>query len=399
MQSYVQRQIDERQKVWHEAKALLDGASAESRDLSSEESATYDRLMGELDNRARVIEQFKQDMEREESRSEAIAGLEAQARPLEDSSVQTDADVLRALMSGERRSAKFESRNTLTKSSTGAPVPTSFYDKVVAILTYISPLMDAATKIRTASGEVLQIPATSSPGTALIKAEGAAIVEGDPVFTALSSNQLSSFKASQLLQVSRELISDSGLSGPDLLGFLAEQIGTSMGVLIDNKLTLGTGTVEPNGIVPAAGSGVTGGTYAPTADNLIDLVYSVNAAYRNRPAVAFLASTSAIQAIRKVKTTTNEYIFEPNYQVGQPDRLLGYPLYESTQMAAVGSAAKSVIFGDMSQFYIREVGAMELARSDDFAFSTDLVTLRATYRFDSRLIQTSAVKYFIGVAS
>jgi HK97 family phage major capsid protein len=282
----------------------------------------------------------------------------------------------------------------VTKSSTGAPVPTSFYDKVIAILTYISPLSNAGTKIRTASGETLQIPSTSSPGTALIKAEAAAIVEGDVVFNSLVS--MSSFKASQLLQVSSELISDNGLSGPDLLGFLAEQIGTSMGVLIDNKLTLGTGTVEPTGIVTSASSGVTGSTASPTADNLIDLVYSVNAAYRNRPAVAFLASTTAIQAIRKLKTTTNEYIFEPNYQVGQPDRLLGFPLLESTQMAAVAAGAKSVIFGDMSQFYIREVGAMELARSDDFAFSTGLVTLRATYRFDSRLIQTSAVKTFVG---
>ena len=398
MESYVQRQIDERQKVWHDAKALLDNASSEARDLSAEESATYDRLMEELDSRGRVIEQFQKDQAREEARNEAIAGFEAQARPIESASLEkTDVDVIRSLVSGEIRSAKFETRNTLTKSSTGAPVPTSFYDKVVAILTYISPLSGAGTKIRTASGETLQIPSTSSAGTALIKAEAATIVEGDPVFNSLVS--MSSFKASQLLQVSRELISDNGLSGPDLLGFLAEQIGTSMGVLIDNKLTLGTGTVEPTGIVTSASSGVTGSTFAPTADNLIDLVYSVNAAYRNRPGVAFLASTSAIQAIRKLKTTTNEYIFEPNYQVGQPDRLLGFPLLESTQMAAVGSAAKSVIFGDMSQFYIREVGAMELARSDDFAFATDLVSLRATYRFDSRLIQTSAVKFFIGLAA
>ena len=397
MQSYVQRQIDERQKVWHEAKAMLDAASSEERDLSAEESATYNRLMEELDSRARVIEQFQKDQEREEARNEAIAGFEAQARPLEVASTQkSDADIVRELLMGERRSVTFEKRDVLT-SSTGSPVPTSFYDKVVAILTYISPLVNAGTRIRTTGGETLQIPSTSVAGTALIKAEAAAITEGDPVFNALVS--MSAFKASQLLQVSREMLSDNGLSGPDLLGFLAEQIGTSMGVLIDNKLTLGTGTVEPTGIVTSAGSGVTGATYTPTGDNLIDLVYSVGAAYRARPACAFLASTSAIQAIRKLKDTTNQYLFEPSLQAGQPDRLLGYPLLESSQMAATGSAAKSVIFGDMSQFYVREVGGMELARSDDFAFSQDLVSLRATYRFDSRLIQTSAVKFFIGVAS
>ena len=169
MESYVQRQIDERQKVWHDAKALLDNASSEARDLSAEESATYDRLMEELDSRGRVIEQFQKDQAREEARNEAIAGFEAQARPIESASLEkTDVDVIRSLVSGEIRSAKFETRNTLTKSSTGAPVPTSFYDKVVAILTYISPLSGAGTKIRTASGETLQIPSTSSAGTALL---------------------------------------------------------------------------------------------------------------------------------------------------------------------------------------------------------------------------------------
>jgi HK97 family phage major capsid protein len=68
-------------------------------------------------------------------------------------------------------------------------------------------------------------------------------------------------------------------------------------------------------------------------------------------------------------------------------------------MASPATSAKSVIFGNLSSYFARTVGGIQLDRSDDFAFSSGLITFRSTLRVDGNLIQPSHVKYFIGAAS
>jgi HK97 family phage major capsid protein len=82
-----------------------------------------------------------------------------------------------------------------------------------------------------------------------------------------------------------------------------------------------------------------------------------------------------------------------------PDRILGVPLIENPAMAAIAASAKSVIYGHMPSYYVRTVGGIRLDRSDDFAFSSDLVTFRCTFRVDGDLPQTSHVKYLVGAAT
>jgi HK97 family phage major capsid protein len=158
----------------------------------------------------------------------------------------------------------------------------------------------------------------------------------------------------------------------------------------------------PNGIAVAAGSGVTGGTGvvgAFTGDNLIDLSYSVNSAYRRMPGTGWMMSSSALAATRKLKDSYGQYLFQPSLQAGQPDNLLGYPIFENPDLSAPGTAVKSVLFGHLPSYYVRMAGPIRFDRSDDFAFANDLITFRATVRIDGDLPQTSAIKYFIGGAS
>jgi hypothetical protein len=81
MSDYIRQQAEARAKAWEEAKALLDSAAAEKRDLSAEENQTYDRIMADLDQRAATIESIKAQAEREERAAEAMKGFESQARP------------------------------------------------------------------------------------------------------------------------------------------------------------------------------------------------------------------------------------------------------------------------------------------------------------------------------
>ena len=397
MSEYIQQQAEARAKAWEEAKALLDSAAAEKRDLSAEENQTYDRIMADLDQRSQVMETMKAQAEREERAAEAMKGFEAQVKPEVVSVPEiNEAELIRSLARGEIRSHSFEKRD-VTKGSTGAPVPTSFYDQVIMLARHVGPMLETSTILNTAGGENLQIPSLSAYSVGTVSAEAAAIGESDPAFNAFKT--LGAYKYSFLTQISREMVEDAGV---DILGFLAQQTGNALGYAVNGALTTGTGTVQPTGIVTAAGSGITGGTGvtgAFTADNLIDLVYSVDTAGRTLPGTGWQMNAQSIAAVRKLKDSAGQYLFSPSLSADARDLLLGYPIFENPAMAAPATSAKSVIFGHLPSYFARTVGGLRLDRSDDYAFQNDLITFRATMRVDGNLIQTSHVKYFAGGAS
>ncbi len=387
MNDYIQRQVEQRQRAWEAAKALLDTAAAEKRDLTSEEEASYKKMNDDLNERAARIEALKADAEREAKIEAATRDLVGQVRT--EKAQAFDADVIRSMARGETRGHTFEQRDVV-KTSTGAPVPTSFYNQVIEQARLVGPMLDTSTTLRTAGGENLQIPSQAGWSTAAITGEGTAISESDPTFNSFIT--LGAYKYSFLVQLSRELIEDSGV---DILAFLAVQTGNALGYKVNNDLTVGSGSSQPNGIVTAAASAVTGTASGPTftADNLIDLAYSLDGAARRLPGVGWMMNTSSLGVVRKLKDNNGAYIFSPALADGN-DRVLSYPVYENPAMASNASATKSVIFGHLPSYYVRMAGGLRLDRSDDFAFSADLVTFRATMRVDGNLPQTSHVKFY-----
>jgi len=398
MKQFIEQQMAQRATAWEAAKKILDVATAEKRDLTAEETQTYDRISKELEDRQATIEKMRADEARELRLDAATREMADQVRPVADAprSVRTDAEVIRSMAKGELRSHSFEKRDVL-KSSTGSPVPTSFYDQVIMLARHVGPMLTTSTVLNTASGENLQIPSLAQYSTAAIIGEGASISESDPVFNSFIT--LGAYKYSFLVQLSTELIEDSGV---DILSFLASQVGNELGFRVNDALTTGTGSSQPKGIVAAAGSGVTGSTAvsgAFTADNLISLVYSVDTAGRRLAGSGFQMNSSSIAKMRSLKDTAGNYVFSPALNADANDLLLGYPVFENPAMASTGTAAKSVIFGHLPSFFVRQVGGIKLDRSDDFAFNTGLVTFRASMRVDSNLPQPSHVKFFIGGAS
>jgi HK97 family phage major capsid protein len=259
-------------------------------------------------------------------------------------------------------------------------------------------MLTTSTILRTGGGEPLQIPSLSAYSTAAVTAAGSVLAENDPTFNSFVT--LQAWKQGGLVTVARELLEDTSV---DLLGFLSEQIGVGLGTALNQKFTLGTGTVEPTGLITSAGSAVTGGTGvagAFTADNLINLVYSLNTAARRRPGAGFQMNSKSIAAVRTLKDNYGRYIFDPSLSADKNDLLLGYPIFENPDMADPAIGAKSVVFGDLKSYYLREVQpGIRLDRSDDYAFANDQVTFRYTYRGDGALVQPTHVKFFKGGAS
>jgi len=394
--------VEDRQSAYHAAKAKMDEAAAESRDLSTEEREFVDRTFAELDEKRTMIDTLITAEKREAEIAEAMRGVADVARPVEarTAAAESDADILRQLLAGERRAYSFQfEKRDIAKTSSNAPVPTSFSDVVIDQARLVGPMLDptVVTVLNTGSGEDLVLPSLASWSTAGFEAEAATIDESDPTF---GKTTLKAYKYAFIVQVSQEFLADSNI---DVIGFLGQQAGNAIGYAVNDKLTLGTGTVEPNGIAVAAAAGVTGGTATSTmgtggftADNLIDLVYSLDGAARRLPGFGVMANGSSIGAMRKLKTSSGDYVFAPSLVASANDTVLGYPIIENPAMASVGSGNRSVLAGHLPSFYVRTVGGIDVARSDDFAFNTGQVTLRFQIRVDGNLPQTSHVKRFTG---
>jgi HK97 family phage major capsid protein len=202
----------------------------------------------------------------------------------------------------------------------------------------VSGILQAGpTVLQTTSGETLQVPKTTAHSTAALVSEGGTIGASDPTFGQAS---LGAYKYGFLIQPARELIDDTSV---DLLGYLARESGRALGNAIGTAFITGTGTSQPAGIVTGATLGVTGGTAvvgAFTADNLIDLYFSVIAPYRSSPSCGWLMRDATLANVRKLKDTTNQYLWQPSHagrrsrhaprQAGphRPERRRGRPVGE-----------------------------------------------------------------------
>jgi HK97 family phage major capsid protein len=388
MSEFIAKQVDAKAKAWHEAKELIDSVEARGGSWSGEDEAKYASLTADINKRNELIE-----LEQREAKTASV--LQNAAVDFAGASVtDNESDILRKMILGEIRGHEFRS---ITGSSTGAPVPTSFYNEIIKVARLVNPLLDYATVINTSSGENLQIPNQATFSTALIVGQGVSIGTSEPTFNAFTT--LSAYKFSALAQLSRELVLDAGV---DIVGFLADQFGNAFGNAIGNKALNGTGVVEPSGILTAAATGVTGSTGvtgAFTADNVVDLVYSLDGALRQKPSFALLANSTSIAALRKLKDSYGRYLFDIGLGQDKRDLILGVQVVETPSMPSPGTANASLAVGDLKAIYMRNAGGLQVDRSDDYAFGNDLATWRATWRIDSALVQKSNIKIFKGGAS
>lgn len=411
MSTFIQQLHEKRMRAWEGAKEILDRAAAEGRDLTAEEDAAYLRAnedINSLDERiTTMVEAQRKAKEAEAAFAELIRT--APTGPAGEERGKERGAELRAWLKGETGKRAFDVRPdgpvdyraTMQKTSTHGieTVPTSFYNRLIEHMIEVSGvLMAGPTVLTTAGGEDLQIPKTTAhSSSASIVAEAGTLSQNEPTFGQVTLN---SYKYGFLMKISHELINDTAV---DLEGYLSRQAGRALGNGFGAHLVTGTGSSQPNGVLTAATSGKTGATGvggAPSADDLIDLFYSVIAPYRNSASCGWLMRDATVASIRKLKDSNGVYIWQPGLLAGSPDTILGKPLHTDPNVPAVATSAKSVLFGDFSQYFVRQVETLRFERSDDFAFDSDVVTYRAILRGDGDLVDTTgAIKYFTGAAS
>jgi HK97 family phage major capsid protein len=269
-----------------------------------------------------------------------------------------------------------------TGSEGGFTSPQGFVPELEAALLHFGGVRECSRVIRTDTGNQLDWPAyddTANSGALL----GENTQEGEQDVTFTNVN-LDAYKySSDIVRVSVELMQDSAFN---LESELARILGTRLGRITNTAYTTGTGSSQPNGVVTASAAGVTAAaTGAITADEVIDLVHSLDIAYRGNG--KFMAKDSTLQAIRKLKDGDNRYLWGDGSLNGmQADTLLGYPVVTNNDMAALGASAKSVLFGDFSKYIIRDVRDITVVRMDERYADYLQVGFVAFLRTDSDLV-------------
>lgn len=264
-------------------------------------------------------------------------------------------------------------RNTMsvgTASQGGYTVPVEVAASVADALKAYGGMRACAEVFRTAAGNDINFP--TSDGTAEVGeliGENTTATGADPSFGVVT---IKTFKfSSKIVAVPFELLQDSSI---DMEAFIRMRLVTRLGRITNTKFTVGTGTGEPNGVVTAAASGkvgTTGQTLTVIFDDLVDLVHSVDPAYRNLGNAKFMMNDASLKILRKLKDTQGRPIFLPGYDglgAAMPDTVLGYPVVINQDIPVMAANAKSILFGDFSFYKIRDAMDMQMFRFDDSAY-------------------------------
>lgn len=283
-----------------------------------------------------------------------------------------------------------------TNSAGGFTVPTELASFINEAMKAHGPMYssDLFTVIETAAGNTFNIPTVDDTAvTAEAHTEGTAPTDDGGKDVTFGSKTLGAFAFNtEWVRWSAELNADSVLNMESLLGRL---LGERMARIANSKLTTGSGSSDVEGIVTNSTAGKTAASAtAITSDELIDLVHSVDPAYRSSPSTAIMMNDSTLKAVRKLKDSQNRYLWEiGGYAAGMPQTILGYNVVVNQDMDSIATAKKTVLFGDMSQFYVRKVGAPAVYIAKE-RFAPDFGIL-GYIRLDGVLANTAAVKHLV----
>lgn len=312
-----------------------------------------------------------------------------------------------AITAAERADIR-NTMSTTTGSEGGYTVQTSVSRQIIDYMKDYGGMRAVANVIATDQGNDILFPTTD--GTSEVGewiGQNATATAADLTFGSVT---LKVFKASsKYVAVPFELLQDSQI---DVEALVNKRLATRLARLTNAAYTTGNGTSAPNGIVTASTAGVTAanGTSQVTAityDSLVDLIHSVDSAYRNGGNCKFMMNDASVKVIRKIKDGSSRPLFTPGYDTqipgatgSQPDTLMGYPIVVNPDVAVMAASAKSILFGDFSYYTIRDVMDITMFRFTDSAFTLKgQIGFLAWMRTGGQLLDTNAVKLFVNAAS
>jgi HK97 family phage major capsid protein len=377
--------IEKRAKAWEAAKAFVDSHENENGVLSAEDNATYEKMEKEIEDLTAAIDRQQRAEQREAQLSKPVnsplTGRPGAAQTGDEKTGRASDEYRKAMLNALRSNFRQVS-NVLQEgvdADGGYLVPDEYDRRLIDVLEEENIMRTLGTKIVTSGEHKINIAATK-PAAAWIE-EGGALQFGDATF---DQKILDAHKLHVAIKVTEELLYDNAFGLED---YIITQFGKALANAEEDAFLNGDGSGKPTGIFDAKNGGqvVATLTAALKSDDLLDLVYGLKRPYRKR--ASFVLNDATLAQIRKLKDNNGAYIWQPSYQAGEPDRVLGYEVHTSAYAPADGIA-----FGDYSYYNIGDRGSRSFKQLNELFAGNGMIGYVAKERVDGKLILPEAVQ-------
>jgi HK97 family phage major capsid protein len=385
---------EKRAKAWDAAKAFLDTKRGTDGLISAEDEATYNKMESDVLALGKEIDRLEKqailDAELNAPTANPLTGKPVTSKP--EGKIGRASDEYRTNFWNVMRSKAPmpEMMNALqvgTDSEGGYLVPDEYEHTLVEALEEENIVRKLAHIVKTASGE-RKIPIVASKGSANWIDEEGPYVDSDDSFGQVT---IGAFKLGTTIKISEELINDSVF---DLEAYISKEFARRIGNREEEAFFTGDGNGKPTGILTAVGGAQLGVTAASataiTADELVDLFYSLNTPYRKN--AVWLMNDSTVKAVRKLKDGQGQYLWQSALTSDTPNTLLGRPVYTSAYMPSVAAGEKTVAFGDFSYYWIADRQGRSFKRLNELYAANGQIGFLGSQRVDGKLILPEAIK-------
>lgn len=408
------KQINERRaSIYSTMNDIKGRAEREGRIMTAEERSQWDTAVSEFDNltaemeRRAKLEEIEKNFDTIQEKVEIRAAEKTatidekyeavfyrylrEGKPIDNPELRKITMELRA---GNNTTTVLAATDAATTFGSYL-VPITLWNEIERTMKQFSGMLQASRIIRTGDGGTLNWPTnddTTSTGAWLAEPRASALTVENPIF---SRKQFSAYTWGTLGKVSLEMLQDEAVML--LPGVLSDMFGERAGRALNKAFTDGSGSGKPTGLLDATNGADTGKTTASasaiTKAELLDLLHSVDPAYRTGPNVAWMFHDSTFAAIRALDVSTSVApIWQPSFSTGVPPTLLGYPYYVNNHFPSIAASADVIAFGDFSKFIIREVQRPSMAVLTE-RYMDELHRGYVMWcRYDSKLLNTSAIK-------
>ena len=379
---------EKRNQAWEAAKAFVETKRDKDGLLSEEDAKTYAQM-----------EKKVQDYGAEIKRMEAMFAMDAQLskptstpiteKPMSGTSVNDQkpktgraSDEYRKGMLTALRTNFRQVSNVLQEgvdADGGYLVPEEYDRRLIQTLSEENIMRRLGNVITTSGAHKINI-AAAKPAAAWIE-EGGALQFSDATFAQIL---LDAHKLHVAIKVTEELLYDSAFN---LESYIIEQFGKALANAEEDAFLNGTGVGQPLGLFAEVGGGHVAGTLtaALKADDVLDLISNLKRPYRKN--ASFIMNDKTVAQIRKFKDNNGAYIWQPSYQAGEPDRILGYSVHTSEYVPE-----NAIAFGDYSYYNIGDRGTRSFKQLTELFAGNGMIGYVAKERVDGKLILPEAVQ-------
>ena len=381
----IQELREKRNTAWNAAKAFLDSHRTEKGTLTAEDDATYTRMEQDIADLGKEIARLERQEALDAELSKPVnAPLISKPTTGKQPEVKTGraSDEYRKGMLTALRTNFRQVSNVLQEgvdADGGYLVPEEYDRRLIQTLSEEN-IMRRLGHVITTSGEHKINIAATKPAAAWIE-EGGALQFSDATFAQIL---LDAHQLHVAIKVTEELLYDSAFN---LESYIIEQFGKALANAEEDAFLNGTGVGQPLGLFAEVGGGHVAGTLSAAlkADDVLGLIYELKRPYRKN--ASFIMNDKTVAQIRKFKDNNGAYIWQPSYQAGEPDRILGYSVHTSEYVPE-----NAIAFGDYSYYNIGDRGTRSFKQLTELFAGNGMIGYVAKERVDGKLILPEAVQ-------